>query len=181
VSGACARPVLRSAYRRQARAQGLAGGETGMVTSIQRFGGAVNAHLHFHTLAIDGVFAREPDDTLHFHPAAPPIDDDVRRVVARVRRRLERLGLTGATTGDADVDPLGEESPALAGLPRAAILGRAALGQFRAAPEGAGAGRGGAGLARGTGRSVPPGAPSTTPGRRRPPIRSPGRRSSAAR
>jgi len=95
--------ALRSAYRRQARRQGLAGGETGMVTSVQRFGGAVNVHLHFHTLVLDGVFVREPDGTLRFHPAAPPTDDDVRRVVARVRRRLERLGLAGATIG-ADPD-----------------------------------------------------------------------------
>ena len=34
--------ALRSAYRREARRQGLSGGETGMVTSVQRFGGAVN-------------------------------------------------------------------------------------------------------------------------------------------
>ena len=39
--------ALRSAYRRQTRHQGLAGGETGMVTSGQRFGGAVNVHLHY--------------------------------------------------------------------------------------------------------------------------------------
>src|SRR5437870_3332511 len=121
--------ALRSAYRRQARRQGLAGGETGMVTSVQRFGGAVNVHLHFHTLVLDGVFVREPDGTLRFHPAAPPTDDDVRRVVARVRRRLERLGLAGATIRDEGADPLAEESAALASLSRAAILGRAALGQ----------------------------------------------------
>jgi hypothetical protein len=120
--------ALRSAYRRQARRQGLAGGETGMVTSIQRFGGAVNAHLHFHTIVLDGLFVREPDGTLRFHPAAPPTDEDVSRVVARVRRRLERLGLAAASSDDEDADPLADESPALAGLSRAAILGRAALG-----------------------------------------------------
>jgi hypothetical protein len=119
--------ALRSAYRRQARRQGLAGGETGTVTSIQRFGGAVNAHLHFHTIVLDGVFVREPEGTLRFHPGAPATDEDVRRVVARVRRRLERLGLAG-TASDEDADPLAEESAALAGLSRAAILGRAALG-----------------------------------------------------
>jgi ribosomal protein S27E len=85
--------ALRSAYRRQGRRQGFGAGETGMVTSIQRFGGAVNAHLHFHTIVLDGLFVRESDGTLRFHPAPPPTDDDVRRVVARVRRRLERLGL----------------------------------------------------------------------------------------
>jgi len=26
-----------------------------MVTSVQRFGGAVNVHLHFHTLVLDGL------------------------------------------------------------------------------------------------------------------------------
>jgi hypothetical protein len=50
--------ALRSAYRRQARRHGLAGGETSMVTSVQRFGGALNLHVHFHTLALDGVFVR---------------------------------------------------------------------------------------------------------------------------
>src|SRR5207245_4006848 len=117
--------ALRSAYRRQARRQGLAGGETGMVTSVQRFGGSVNVHLHFHTLVLDGMFVREPDGTLRFHPAAPPTDEDVRRVVARVRRRLERLGLAGARLSDEDTDPLADESAALASLSRAAILGRA--------------------------------------------------------
>jgi hypothetical protein len=120
--------ALRSAYRRQGRRQGRGGGETGMVTSIQRFGGAVNAHLHFHTLVLDGLFVREPDGTLRFHAAALPTDEDVRWVVARVRRRLERLGLAAVSSDTDDADPLAEESPALAGLSRAAILGRAALG-----------------------------------------------------
>jgi hypothetical protein len=99
-----------------------------MVTSVQRFGGAVNLHLHFHTLVLDGVFVREPDGTLRFHPTTPPTDEDVHRVVARVRRRLERLGLTGATVADGDADPLADESMALAGLSRAAILSRVGAG-----------------------------------------------------
>ena len=108
--------ALRSAYRRQARRQGLVGGETGAVTSVQRFGGSVNVHLHFHTVVLDGVFVREADGTLRFHPASPPTDGDVHRVVARVRRRLERLGVTGAASADEDADPLADESAALAGL-----------------------------------------------------------------
>jgi hypothetical protein len=120
--------ALRSAYRRQARRQGLASGETGMVTSVQRFGGAVNLHVHFHTLVLDGVFVCTPDGTLVFHPGAPPTDEDVQRVVTRVRRRLERLGLVGVTVTD-EADPLAEESVALAGLSQAAVLGRAALGR----------------------------------------------------
>ena len=120
--------ALRSAYRRQARRQGLAGGETGMATSVQRFGGAVNVHLHFHTLVLDGVFVRDGDGTLRFRQASPPTDEDVHRVVARVRRRLERLGVTGTASAAEDPDPLADESAALAALSRAAILGRGALG-----------------------------------------------------
>jgi len=71
----------------------------------------------------------EPDGTLRFHAASPPTDEDVRRVVARVRRRLERLGVTGAASADEDADPLADESAALASLSRAAILGRAAFGR----------------------------------------------------
>jgi Transposase zinc-binding domain/Putative transposase len=120
--------ALRSAYRRHAKRAGLAGGETGMVTSVQRFGGGLNLHVHFHTLVLDGVFVRQPDDTLVFHPAAPPTDADVRRVVQRVHRRLARLGLVGAPAEDVEVDPLADESAALAGLTQAAVLGRASLG-----------------------------------------------------
>src|SRR6185369_16541139 len=90
--------------------------------------GSLNLQVHFHTLVLDGVFVRAPDGTLHFHAAVPPTDADVRRVVTRVRRRLERLALAGVITGDEDVDPLADESAALAGLSQAAVLGRAALG-----------------------------------------------------
>jgi hypothetical protein len=99
-----------------------------MVTSVQRFGGALNLHVHFHTLVLDGAFMPSANGALRFHPAPPPTDDDVRRVVVRVRRRLERLGVTAAAGTASDVDPLAEESAALAGLSQAAVLGRAALG-----------------------------------------------------
>jgi len=120
--------ALRSAYRRQARRSGFANGETGLVTSVQRFGGSLNLHVHFHTLVLDGVFVRDADGTLHFHPAPTPTDDDVRRVVRRVRRRLAQLGIGEVAGTDGDVDPLADESEALAGLSRGSVLGRAALG-----------------------------------------------------
>jgi hypothetical protein len=120
--------ALRSAYRHKAKRQGLAGGETGMVTSVQRFGGSLNLHVHFHTLVLDGVFVADADGGLRFHPAPAPAHEDVRRVVARVRRRLARLGIREVTEAEGDADPLADESEALAGLSRAAILGRTVLG-----------------------------------------------------
>ncbi len=121
--------ALRAAHRRRARQQGLGGGETGMVTSVQRFGGALNLHVHFHTLVLDGVFVAAADGTLRFHPAAAPTDADVAWVVARVRRRLARLGIVDGPDAEAETDPLADESAALAGLTQAAVLGRAALGR----------------------------------------------------
>jgi hypothetical protein len=91
--------------------------------------GSLNLHVHFHTLVLDGVFVEAADGTLQFHPAAAPTDADVEWVVARVRRRLERRGIVGCATTEADTDPLADESAALAGLTQAAVLGRAALGR----------------------------------------------------
>jgi hypothetical protein len=60
---------------------------------IQRFGSAMNLHLHVHTLALDGVYAntRDPGATPHFLPLPPPGDDEVARVLAGTARRLQRL------------------------------------------------------------------------------------------
>jgi hypothetical protein len=70
---------------------------------------------------LDGVFVGDGDGALRFHPAEPPTDADVARVVARVPRRLARLGFVAADDAEADVDPVAEASEALAGLARAAI------------------------------------------------------------
>jgi hypothetical protein len=122
--------VLRAFYRRQARRRGVADGETGMVTGVQRFGGAVNLHVHAHTLVLDGVFALVADSTLVFHPAPPPTAAELQRVAASVRRRIGRLLVRRGLELDAEVaDPLAEESVALAGLSQAAVQGRAALGR----------------------------------------------------
>ena len=63
----------------------------------------------WHLARYDGVFVRDPDGTLCFHAAAPPTGEDVARVVAWVRRRLERLGLVGVTVAGEDADPLADE------------------------------------------------------------------------
>jgi len=70
--------VLLDVYARGARERGIDGGQTGMVTALQRAGGALNANLHFHTLVLDGVFIEEPGGALAFHPA--PARSDAERV-----------------------------------------------------------------------------------------------------
>src|SRR5439155_4622962 len=46
--------------RRRARQRGTPDGRGGAVTAIQRFGSALNLNVHYHTLALDGVFAETP-------------------------------------------------------------------------------------------------------------------------
>ena len=58
--------VLLDVYRRGARARGIEGGQTGMVTALQRAGGALNVNIHFHTLVLDGVFSEAPGARWHF-------------------------------------------------------------------------------------------------------------------
>jgi hypothetical protein len=47
--------ALRGFYRKRAKALGYRDGRTGTVTVIQRFGGALNLNVHFHTLTVDGL------------------------------------------------------------------------------------------------------------------------------
>jgi hypothetical protein len=53
-------------------ARGVPGGRTGNVTVMQRASSGLNAHLHFHTLVLDGVFSDGAGGELVFHPAAAP-------------------------------------------------------------------------------------------------------------
>jgi len=63
----------------------------GAVTFIQRFGSALNAHLHFHICVIDGVFSQDAAGELRFHPASGLEPSDVAAVHGLVRRRVLRL------------------------------------------------------------------------------------------
>ena len=129
VLGVAVRAVL-GFYRRRAGRTGVREGRSGAVTVIQRFGGGLQLNVHFHSLLLDGVFTERADGTLEFHPADPPSDEEVARLLATVRRRVLRL-LTrrGLAVEDApDQESLTEESPALAGISSAAVQGRVALG-----------------------------------------------------
>ncbi len=68
VLGVYARGLL-DVYVRGARGRGIDAGRTGLVTVMQRAGSGLNANLHFHTLALDGVFSEGHGGALEFHPA----------------------------------------------------------------------------------------------------------------
>jgi hypothetical protein len=119
--------------RRRARRHGpVPRPQAGAVTFLQRFGDALNLNVHFHTLALDGVYAGYGRPGMRFRALPPPEDIEVRRVVERVARRVGRLlarrGL-GAEADAGEADPLAGEQPLLAGLAAASVRGRAADGR----------------------------------------------------
>jgi Putative transposase len=69
---------------------------TGAVTLIQRFGSALNLNIHFHILALDGVYVTTGEG-LSFRRVPPPtvaaLAKLVRVISERVGRALERQGL----------------------------------------------------------------------------------------
>ena len=71
-------------------------GRGGNVTFVQHFGSTLNLHVHFHTLALDGVYVPGPTDDAPpvFRPAPEPTPDQVRwlceQVALRARRLVER-------------------------------------------------------------------------------------------
>jgi len=76
---------------------GQAQAQTGSVTLIQRFGGALNLNIHFHMIFLDGVYDVRRHGRPRFIPVPAPTAVDmatlVHRISERVGRHLERRGL----------------------------------------------------------------------------------------
>jgi hypothetical protein len=132
VVGVFMRAVLGWLRRRARIEQGIAGGRSGAVAMVQRFGSALNVNVHTHALVLDGVFAEDATGTLIFHPALPPDGEALDALLATLARRIERLlNRRGVWTEHAEPaagDPWAEEAPVLAGLAAASVQGRLALG-----------------------------------------------------
>ncbi len=125
---------LFSELRRRARNHwNLRLEQCGAVTFVQRFGSAMNLNLHFHTLALDGVFpyALSRDREPRFFPLPAPGPSDVARVLAGTARRIRRL--LEQRAGD-DEDALARDEPLLALLAAASLRSRVATGPHRGEP-----------------------------------------------
>jgi hypothetical protein len=99
--------------------------QCGAVIFIQRFGSALNLNLHFHTLALDGVYMRGQRGSLRFLPLPPPDADEVARVLAGTARRIQRVIEAGI---EDDEDALARDEPLLALLSAASLQSRSATG-----------------------------------------------------
>jgi Putative transposase len=116
--------------RRRHADRGLAPGETGAVTVIQRANSDLRLNPHLHTIFLDGVYSPDSDGKGQmFHPAPAPTQDEVEALVGRVSKRILRLlhrrGVITLVTapGDGEVtviadETMGEKDPLMASDPR---------------------------------------------------------------
>jgi len=79
--------------RRRGRALGIRDGQSGAVTFVQRFGGALNLNPHLHSLLPDGLFVPEGEEgeRLAFVPLPAPTTAEVEELTGKIARRLTRL------------------------------------------------------------------------------------------
>ena len=123
--------VFASLLRRSGSVGSSKKPKCGAVTFIQRFGDALNLNVHFHLLAIDGVYSADDNGDVRFYPVAPPSDREVARVAEKIAHRIERLMIRcGMTTqsGPEKDEEFGSAQPLLAELYGASVLGRVATG-----------------------------------------------------
>ncbi len=67
----------------------IAGGQSGAVSFVQRFGGALNLHPHVHCLLPDGLFVPRTDgDPLDFVPLPTPTTAEIEALTLKIARRL---------------------------------------------------------------------------------------------
>ncbi|MDH5492650.1 MAG: transposase [Myxococcales bacterium] len=116
--------LTRSLRRRAKREFDLGSVEdalTGAVTVVQRSDSALRVNVHFHTLALGGVYVRNARGAVEFHPLGAPSEEDLadiaRWTFERVRVLLARRGQTLTEEGrieDMELTDFELEQPALA-------------------------------------------------------------------
>ena len=80
---------------------GLSAGQCGGVTFVQRFGSALNLNVHFHMLALDGLYVEGAGGGPEFHQLPAPEDAEVVRLAALVAVSLlaAHAGTAGIVNG----------------------------------------------------------------------------------
>jgi hypothetical protein len=86
-------------YLDKAERRGVNKSVAGGVTFVQRFGSALNLNVHFHTVALDGVFSVAGKEPV-FYQLPGPTDEEVSHLVEAVAHavieRLRAKGYVGA-------------------------------------------------------------------------------------
>ena len=82
--------LLRVIEAQLRQRSGCMRGRLGAVSFVQRFGSALNTHVHFHCCVIDGVFAAGAHGQVHFAEAGALSAEDCAAVQQQVRTRVLR-------------------------------------------------------------------------------------------
>ncbi|MCP3985250.1 MAG: hypothetical protein GY723_12745, partial [bacterium] len=89
-------------------------------------GSALQPNIHFHTLAVDGIYARGEDGTVTFYRVAAPRTADVEQLVVEVAKRVERWLQSQGYGVDDEV--VFDDQDTMLQLQEASAAHRAALG-----------------------------------------------------
>ena len=127
--------TVASNYRKRLADRGIAGGQYGAVTVIQRANSDLRCNPHVHAIFLDGLYAPDRDGKgFMFHLAPAPTQEDVEAIVERASKRilrfLQRRGVitlvTAPDDGEVTVvtdENIGDKDPLLARLLAAATAG----------------------------------------------------------
>ena len=109
--------ILKRYYVQLAKQKNAHGNlETGSITMIQRFGGALNLNIHFHILSLGGVFefSDDPKKSPEFIETGRPKNDDILNIIKmfqmRMLRLLQRRGLVQKIESENGGEPTLEET-----------------------------------------------------------------------
>src|SRR2546425_2060864 len=96
------RALFGELRRRASELLNVRNSQCGAVTFVQRFGDALNANPHFHSLVIDGVYAIGEDGRPEFHELQAPEDEEVMRLTTLVSQRVQSVLKRRGLASDAD-------------------------------------------------------------------------------
>ena len=122
---------------RKGKGEGVERPLPAMITFIQRSGSALNANLHLHILALDGVYAAPAVDDAapRLHALTGPNDEDVATVVEKIAQRtIKRLRRLGYLDTEAefvmrpDADEMFQDNAAITAALGASVQSKIAFG-----------------------------------------------------
>ena len=130
---------LRWRAKRELGLCSVAQAHTGCVVSIQRTDSALRLNVHFHVLALDGVYVREDSGELVFHELPTPTREEVADVAGRTADRIEQILRAHGRSldpalGDDEPPPLCLDEPGLAACYSAAAQGISVTGDRAGRP-----------------------------------------------
>ena len=109
--------------------------QTGSLTVIQRFGGALNLNIHFHTLFLDGVYVSkiaEPNDAPIFVPNSPLKTEEIETLLKTIQKRMVRHLIKRGLLSKYENDPVPDQNSEMTlfdSLQGSSVLGRIGTGE----------------------------------------------------